>query len=489
MERNKDGLPKILTLESFKPTPALSFKLNSEILGHLNDCLKANVRPKLVVKDGNFSIKINEKLIFPCLKTPEYSNLDVYSSNFDTNNQYSFNGRISHKLTAVTDSKQIEKINSTKNVKHLKLHPASPKNHSTSTPATPLNFDPYLIINSDTKSDITTKFLYFMALGPSTKDQLIKLLRFKSPMVDGLLSTYCQIYNPNDSFLIDDVFPNNKSVSDSNHYILKDKSYKDLRPWTWKYYSDNERNLIISNINHGLTRLGYLETHPLRKKIVENTSESETINSTATKQFHGGLVSSSKKSSPFKKSQTESPKLVPVSTPNSSTTFNLNNSNTSIRNADTKKRQLSSNSSSSTSDDEVKRFKKEEYTSPSSANDEEEEYDELDRSKTNHYNNLTVKFKQKYQEYTDLYTLLQTNPTGFTPETKKSISKLFELHQALQDWKKQLWNYNNDLKSKEDIKHLTKHKKPTVTPYKSTSSQVDELTSSKKKTVKPVLNY
>lgn len=303
MEGNKGGIPKILKLESFKSIPGLTFKLNNEILNHLTSCLKADIKPKLVVKDGNFSIKINDNLQFPCIKAPEYSNLDIYSSDFTLNNNYSFTGRITHKLTAITDSKQIEKINLTKNVKHLKLHPASPNNnHSSSTPATPLNFDPYLINNSDSKSDIITKFLYFMALGPSTRDQLIKLLKFKPPLVDNFLYNFCQVYNPNDTFLIDDIFPNNKSVSDSNHYILKDKSYKDLRPWSWKYYSENERNLIINNINLALTRLGYLETHPLRKRIVENsTSESESLNSTSTKQFHGGLVSSSKKTSPFKK--------------------------------------------------------------------------------------------------------------------------------------------------------------------------------------------
>lgn len=496
------------------------------------------------------SIKIKDDLIYPCSQIPEYSHLDVYSNNH-SNHQFEFSGRIKTKLSVITGSRQIKDyensikqnpvVSPTKNTGKLENKRLLPLNeinshNSSSTPATPLNFDPYLILPTDSKSDRLTKILSFMALGPSNKTQLVKLLKFDEPEFNQLLSTYGQIYNPNDTFLADDIYPNHlhkklpmNSEQFQHHYILKDKAYKELRPWNWKYYSDNERALILNNCHNALTRLGYLETHPLRRKICDQPDPNDVnrdglhADEQPKKPALGGGLLVSKKS-PFKKSQTESPRLGPTThtqrfSPASSAGSNTLTSTSTIstklgatsRDKDTtsparkvkqsKKRQLSNNSISS-SDDENKRYKKEEYTSPSSINEDdydEEEGDEdmndrIDKSKKR-YHNLTIKFRLKYQEYRHLYNSLNAkNQPNSTTEVKKSLSKLFELHQTLSDWKKQLWKFDNELKLKSDIMQLSKHKKD-LTASPTFNSQLAQLKESslalKQKPTKPkqILNY
>lgn len=495
-------IPKIIQLREFRPIPSVSIKLNNDVVSHFKTLLAKNEKPKLIVKDGNISIKINDNLTFPCAQIPEYSNLDIYSLDSDTvsdygpaknNTSYNFGGRIKTKLSVVTGSKQIKDFeNSLKN----STTSQSPKidnkklmsNHITSSPATPLNFDPYLVVPSDSKSDRQLKFLTFLALGPTTKTRFIKLLKFNESELNEFISTFAQIYNSNDTFLVDDIYPSHPSASKINlgesnepqpEYILKDKSYKELRPWKWKYYSPNERSSILNNIHNALTRSGYLDTHPLRRKICESNEDSEPTSDIEKRPNLGGGLLISKKS-PFKKSHTESPRLGPTTlspqglslTPLGLTlslgpaptagpsSLSKNTTHSPVRTLKlSKKRQLSNNSTSS-SDDEIKRYKKEEYTSPSSINEDdyeegaEDDDDGLDKSKK-HYHNLTIKFRLKYKEYETLYNSMSIRKPN---EVKKSITKLFELHQTLSDWKKQLWKFNDDLKLKSDIMNLSKHK-------------------------------
>lgn len=64
---------------------------------------------KLVVKNGQVSIKLNEQIQYPCLKFPENLTIDVYSNN-------NYDGRIINKLTVVTDSKKIKQYNNSNSV-------------------------------------------------------------------------------------------------------------------------------------------------------------------------------------------------------------------------------------------------------------------------------------------------------------------------------------------------------------------------------------
>lgn len=467
-------LPRIITLEKLGQSPAFSIKLNNDILNHFNILLKQNLQPKLLVKDGKFSIKIDDDTIFPCSQQPEYQNLDIYLHN--KNDTFNLTGKIKTRLSVddkirttapasnlTPGSTPISRPNPVKKTGNI-----ASTGITQSTPATPLNFDPYLALPSDSKSDLYNKILCFLALGPTSRDRLVNVLKFKSADVDEILPTHCQVYNPKDNFLASDVFPNHyiSTKPDETTFILKDKSYKELRPWSWKYYSDNERSCILANINNALTRLGYLETHPLRRKIVEPDTSiipSKNTHKRNTSGLGGGILISSKKS-PFKKSQTESPRLAP--TAGSSTVVGSP--------LKAGKKRVNSSSSSDEDKQDGKRFKPE-ITSPSSVNEDTD--DEADKSKSNYYTTLTTKFRVRYKEYEELYNQLNRHNSN---DPKKAINKLFELHQSLKDWKRQIWHYDKEIKAKAKIMNLSKHKK------KETPTTVEVKT---KKPVKPVLNY
>ncbi|EGV60174.1 hypothetical protein PSN45_002079 [Yamadazyma tenuis] len=490
--------PKVVTLHKGVESPSFSIKLSADVLEQLTVFSRKNLKPKLVVKGGQISIKLSDDVIFTCSQVPEYQNLEIYQSTLDPG-VFAISGKIKTKLNVVADAPQVRDLGKTPTKIQVSTSVSS-ENHAgvltQSMPASPLNFDPYLVSPGDSKSDVVSKFLFLLAMGPTSREQLTSVLQYKPKELDELLLEYCQVYDGNDAFLADDIYPNRRAITglpDTKLYILKDKAYKNLRPWDWKYYSTEERLLIIANSHNALKRLGYSETHPLRKKILEKPTVSEDVagSKKPPSSLGGGILVSSKKTSPFKKSQTDSPRLGPSNGLGSTPTLMIpasNSTNSSpLRHVkESKKRQLSQNSSSS-SDEEAKRIKKDkdDVTSPSSVNDDDDELDELDKSKSNHYTMLATKFRTKYKDYETLYNSLHE---GSISDPKKALSKLFELHQALKDWKKQLWNYDNELKSKTTIMNLSKHKK-TADSSENHSDPSITFKHKNPKTVKRVLNY
>lgn len=349
-----------------------------------------------------------------------------------------------------------------------------------------------------------------------------------------LIQDYANVYNPHDSFTSDDKFPvRGNSADDVKRYILKDRAYKELKPWLWRHYSDHERTLIIENIHHALTRLGYSETHPLRRKICENDSNnSNDDDDKKPSSLGGGFLISSKKN--FRKSQTELPKMSTLkieeraskktgtSTAVNSPAINTTNNGSPQKRTSplpSNKRKLSTSSSSSSSDEEKnsKRLKHEPYTSPSSEEIEDDSSGNISGStvtsnissssnnstssvlrntprirsndsvplppsstistskRMDYYTNLAMKFKFKYKEYETLYQKLKNaTPAKSTDANKKALVKLFELHSQLSQWKKTLWDFDNEIKLKSNIMNLSKHKKSTL---KSKGLSVEETRS------------
>lgn len=347
-----------------------------------------------------------------------------------------------------------------------------------SVPSSPTDANPYIISNSDTKAEALNKFLSLIALGPITKDSIMKSLRVSEKDVEPWISSYTQAYNPDDTFIENDVFPNINTLLENtdNHLILKDKSYKELRPWNWPYYSDQERTLVINNIHNALTRLGFLDTHPLRDKI---TNEPDDVDKRPFKKLAlGGGILISKK--PFKRSQTDSPKLTGSKLAESPTKTQPSTNKLPM------KRKLTAYSSSEEDDERhSKKNKYDSYTSPSSINEESNSSDNNEdefaksaaasnpeklralnnntansnRKKLTYYNNLAEKFRLKYVEYEKLYNSLKNNPKS---NDKKSLVRLFELHNNLSEWKRKLWDYDSESKAKSNIMNLSKHKKTPV---------------------------
>ncbi|EMG46590.1 hypothetical protein G210_3149 [Candida maltosa Xu316] len=446
-------------------TTAFSIKLNNDILSILKSNHQSKV--KLIVKNNQFFIKISNTT-YPCLISPENLTVDIYSSN------NTYDGRVLKKLTVLTDSKQIKQLKST-TTSATTLKPKSPTN---SKPSSPLNqkssstttFSTYStsnlfkILSSDTPTIISKKLVHLLALGPISKNHILKLMinnnndTESTHKLNDLLDDYGQIYNNRDQFIQEDKFPYTENDTTPT-FILKDKSYKELTPWKWNY-NDYERSLIINNIHNALTRIGFSQTHPLRRKIVDPNSsintnnDNETTTTTTTSKLGGGfLISKNKKSST---------PTTQVSTPITKSAVSSPSSTTSTTKKPSMKRKLST-SSSSCSDDDSSSSKKHHtnnnnYTSPPSSSEEESNHSHSMTSASNatskleYYNNLALKFKNKYQEYSDLYQLLLTKSNSL--EYKKNLLKLFELHQSLSQWKKLLWDFDKEFKLKNNLNHL-----------------------------------
>lgn len=595
----------ISTLQAQPQLPSqftpISIKLNADLINKFKACLKNGVKVKLIVKDGQYLIKMpDNELNYPCPATAENSRTDIYGGD-----ENSFKGRISTRLNVLTDSKLIKDytrrqqltpsaippvlnaavsasvsasasasalasattpnaskvaVTSTTAVDSIppsssslssSLSSSSSKNPTPSSTPQPTNSTPALpIIDYASSESPISRFLYFSALGPISLKSLCSSLKLTPLVIRSFLDQYSQIYNPNDSFIIDDIFPRSTTPNGPETYILKDKSYKEVKPWNWSYYSDDERSLIIHNIHNALTRLGFLETHPLRKKLTKKSTSVEDEESPKRQTLGGGILKL--KEAKIKRSSTVSPRpqsipplsaSAPPTAPSSSlATFPSNGS-------PLKKRKLSLSSTSS-SEDEKPLSKKihrkkdignirgrtssnggstsstistngnstsgivisDTYTSPSSINEELEQetsppataipysttrtisastsaapaavplastsLESKNQKKLQFYTNLSLKFKLKYKDYEKLYKILQTTTISSSLEKKKNLTKLFELHNQLSEWKRKLWDFDSESKLKLNIMTLSKHKKTPAKVRKISQPTVPTVTSS-----------
>lgn len=403
--------------------------------------------------------------------------------------------------------------------------------HVRSTPSSPMNPNAFAVSIKDSKQEAVAKFLALVSLGPITKGAISESTQIKGNDLDDMIHTYLQVYKDNDTFISEDIYPVFPEVDRAQtYYVLKDKSYKELSPWKFLGYTNKQRSMIISNIHNALTRLGYLETHPLRRKICDE-AEATSTNTTKKSILGGGFLVSKKSKIPYKKALTESPRLLASITHERSNTpmsasSSINRSSSSAGSngsifssagdakAETKANQPTASTAGSTTkrkqniasdkDKSTKKRKlpKETSSSPKSLNLNEpsseitsskagtqpanEEDTSIKLKRFQYYSSLAGKFKQKYREYEELYHSLHTGPKN-SPSSKKELMKLLELHNTLSEWKKKLWDFDNETKHKFDIMTLSKHKKnssdPSVPVYEKSqppykSKQDENFTSS-----------
>lgn len=445
--------------------------------------------------------------MFPCSSSTETLRFDVYSLANSNNDSYNFLGTVANRLNVLSDPKQIKD--------HLKSSgaalastPSRPTSSAGSAATSPEKLarallllpksslhsspNPYAVVASDSKPEVAAKFLALTALGPFTKNDVETKLDPRNlvpaPELADLLSSHTQPYLQKDNFAEDDVYPlialGACEIDPSVSYIVvKDKAYKDMRPWNVPGYTDFERALVIDNANNALTRLGFLDTHPLRRRIVEKSSASFPPAHKKTSSLGGGILVSGRKPtasnssvspalamspspllmpSSLRNSVLESPKLAPHRRPDPK------RADRSPLKESTKRKYvaiLSPSGSSSEDEKHSKRIKKDgkrsgsngsqhsinstgtSYTLPSSVNDEGHGYEEHSEEdsklqttvqkavsslpsrpqssasnaekKQQYYNQLAAKFKSKYQEYENLHRDLSKEQRRGTTAEKK----------------------------------------------------------------------
>lgn len=504
----------ILNPPQVSPPAAVALRLNLEVLALLRKLHKEGTVPKLVVENGQFVctfespesrfhtnpqlIKVGDLLVYPCSSSNELLRFDIYNASKD--NEYDFAGTVTERLNVLTDPRQI-KDHQKAPVQRKLLLPNKPSFEH----ARKLSLNDPKAYSVDGNGDVTAKFLALLALGPTTRKEVESRInganRVTTAEMDRLFLTHTQNYHlsmPNSSFTETDTYPSVAlGLTDTNqqqdYLILKDKAYKDLRPWLCPF-TPYERTLVIENAHHALSRLGYLDTHPLRRRITEKPLEKTEDKKPAT--LGGGLLSA--------RSGSPSPKRSASPRVEEKRKRPRNDESPLKHNSETGKKFVASLLLSSSSEDErqSKKPKKEgqrsnssgsnqsvfsnanSYTLPSLIN--EEHNDENDHSEddmkllnlpraspalpskpattTNdkrqqYYKQLALNFYKKYLEYKGLHDNLLKDQSGTTQEKKRRVMKLFEMHNLLAGWKRKLWDYYNESNMAQGIMHLSRHKK------------------------------
>lgn len=481
-------------------------------------------------------------MAFPCSSSPESLRFDVFSTlTSESPADYAFTGTLTTRLNVLSDPKLIDhqsqpaKQNLIAAHKHTPIQSPLRSEHAGRATGSPQKLslhstpNPYSVSSSDTKQDVVAKFLLLIALGPITKvaveQKLNSETHVSSQELADLFTAHTRPYLSTDTFIEDDVFPSlalgvSGTDKSKSYVILKDKAYKELRPWKFTAYTDYERGLIIDNANNALNRLGYLETHPLRRLIVDKSASGSMHKKNPS--LGGGILVSAKKastannspqvtpaahgsasplslSSSFKKSYTELPKVGPA---RKSTKADGSPLKEGIK----RKYVASLSLSGSSSEDEKlsKRHKKDgkrsdssgsnnsanstgtSYTLPSSVNEDSQAQFEHPEEAVKHssvpkpvaslpsrpqstsytaekkqqyYTQLASKFRTKYLEYEQLHRKLILEPRRGYNSDKKQLMRLFEMHNSLAEWKRKLWDYHNENNMTEGIKNLSRHRK------------------------------
>lgn len=487
-------------------------------------------------------------MIYPCSFSQETLRLDVYSPQ-SRDSGFQFTGTVANRLNVITDPKQIKEFSRSAALSSSLLPTKPLSRRGNNSERTPEAFaDPeklkspaaypkpdsslesglYAVNASDSSADVASKFLHLLALGPISRADIVARLNLHRMVPDSelnsLISTHTQLFSAANTFTEADVYPsialqNLPQKHNQALLILKDKAYKELRPWLWTAYTPFERGLIIDNVQNALTRLGFLDTHPLRRKIVEKSVHNIPLKR-ATALGGGILLSSGKKGStpsspqptslPARRAGTESPGVEserkrPESrlgvSPLKETqvkrkyetilTVCLSSSDEDKHSKKAKKEGHRSNSSTSTNSvSSVNSMHSHQssgsYTLPYSVTEDGHEEEAFGGSikypavakqslqlparpssaistqekKLQFYEQLAKKFRLRYREYEILHKQMgRGSSQSKSSDSKKSLMRLFELHNSLAEWKRKLWDYHNENNMAETVMNLSKHRK------------------------------
>lgn len=444
--------------------PAVAVNLGSDVVRRLRQCAAQGKHAVLLVENGRFSLRIDSE-VYPCAKAQELLRLDTYVPDGDG---LVFAGTVASRLTVVEPKTATEP--------DAEAEPKEPVKDTNDVETE----QPTLLGGlGHADRELGSRFIALLALGPMAPKDLAKRLHADEPLLEPLIASHAQLASKGDAA----EYPGIKQgllKPDHLCVVLKDKAYKELKPWLWSYTAF-ERRLVLRNAAAALSRMGFSETHPLRKRLLENNPV-EIKKAT----LGGGLLTKKLPSRlpvppARKKLKTESPTKEPKEAKETKDTKDTKEHKELHKDV----KELSKDSPivhlplSASSDDEKK--KRQSYTLPSSINDEEPSDMELaGNRKRVYYRLLALKFKAKYSEYQLLYTELRK---GKTADRKKKVTKLCELHATLAEWKRRIWDYHNDTNMAQSLMLLSRHRKTPLL------DRVNKPVHTEKKKVKKALDY
>lgn len=466
------------TLNPSAGGPAVGLRVNSDFVRSLRD---AKGTPKLVVRGGDISIRFPDAQEYPCTVHPENSPMEIYDHN-------TFVGSVTAKWSVLTDKRLIKEhkrrvaspvvpapavpprpVLAQAAVRDTNTKPAAPPETRLKNSAR-FSFDGG---NSQSPSEAVAVLVAFLALGPASRSEL-QALHPPPAALETLISVFAQTYDPGNAFTGGDVFaypgqseqrkekktektkqnastdkpaaasgkahesgapperaPHTETVapkdaSDDTPLVLKDRAYKDLRPWLW--YDDDERAYVLRNTHNALTRLGFLETHPLRRKICDRPAAGSP----------GGAASRAAAKPVGAPSEAASERAAENPAAGSGNVARM-----PARRASASPQKRRSDTSSSDEDERRKHKRSDsECTSPSSIDGSDEERPE---KRAHYYAALAAKFRTKYTEYQRLYRRLLSQVSRSSSD-RRDLARLFEMHSTLAEWKRKLWEFDGESK-------------------------------------------
>lgn len=444
-------------------------------------------------------------LLYRCTFEPIATQLDIYSAK---QGKYQYKGNLTGQLDLLGKEgpqreSQIQEATGMGLEKHRGLVEQDTSKQDSklieSAPKLPAQMSRFKVNTKDTISERISKVISFVALAPVTTNSIISYTGIDPSELNTIIEQYLQVYQKTNSFIFQDRFPYlSYDEPGSIRYILKDKTYKELKPWQKHWYSDDERSEITRNINNALTRLGYLETHPIRRKICEGPLVELSNSKKGT--LGGGMLVRKNVKPQLKKAAT-----APVPSDGENGAFRPKTEQAAA--SDLSKKEIlptrplfkssskdvslsgklfqcpSVSSSDSFLDERNLRKRKssplrEAYSVltdqqcrttlqgsflkdkklPGPAVTDEDAPEPVSK-RYRYFYNLAVKFRMQYEEYAKLYHALDEHRER-TPDFRRQLERLHRLHHTLLEWKRSLWDFDEKRKQRSNIMALSKHKNP-----------------------------
>lgn len=446
-----------------------SIKLSKQLLKQLETVPSPST--KIVVRDSHFFIKINDKQ-YKLNRFPEYSPIDLYSLDDDLNYI---------KVTKIESKFSI-----------LESTPSQPDHKR----------KPQSLIASGTRSaNITKRLIHLLVLGPISVNQMMAKTKLTKNDIDSVLRSISMEYNPavNKLSLNYPIAP--KEDTADKLYVLNYSSYKELKLNLLRL--NNEIiDKIKENCLKVFDYLKYPATHPARLTILDDKGLSRESSKESSKESSPSIEKSptkaaspsptkvanpsptkvespTKAASPVKptspdkkrdqtklekpppdaprdKTKLDPPKLKTLENPKPKASKPLENPKPkaskpdnpkpkpkalktlgnpkpkALENPENPKSKQAQNPERHTNTKPVNHTKSTEQIKPVA---KPENKKKRKPESEDYLVSLAERFKLKYAEYEKLYKDIKASKSN-----NKELKRLFEMHNLLKSWKKQLWD-------------------------------------------------
>lgn len=228
-------------------------KLNRDIIQTLRlSLVHLDVKPKLVIKNGEYFLKLDRNALIESKKFNEPSSIQLYRYVRDSEKTdlCAGVGRIDMRLNLLNNEKsRLRKIQAIERprsaLNSVGTHTVGQVALSRSLPTSP-NLNP-VSLETSSLAEIR-KLIHLLCLGPVSRLEILR----KCSVSDAIIDRYGRPYELNEQLTYI-----TKSETPSG-YVLKDEYYRNVDLF---YFKTEERNLVLTNASKLMQKLGYTGTY------------------------------------------------------------------------------------------------------------------------------------------------------------------------------------------------------------------------------------